>query len=211
MRSFLSSSDKEGLILQTIDLPQERVYAFIATQEQKLCKHWVVKITDFVSFSEIERFILSSNSGRKLLVQSIIDFSLALEDIFERLYLSCIDQEWLLCLEYLEQEEANQIAKKLLMEFLSPVQLQELNRMDGFSLVVGKEKFFLSKRGYFSFDEKDHPKWGFCIHPKDWLPIYDQMLTIKFLLENDLSAFYAISNKRELSFREKLDIMFSQY
>lgn len=207
IRNFLIEFSGEELVLRSTDLPQQLAIAFAATKGQIIQKHWLIKIRNLAVLSEVERFILSSIPGRELLAKYISDFTLDLSLAFEKLYPSCIDEVWVDLLKEIEQKEATEVSKKLLVNLLHTEQQKTFQNVESFFVFPENEKFLLTKDGYYSFDEKDHPKWGFCIHTSDWLPVYDRMLSIKLLLESNLPLFYALANKRELSFKEKLRVV----
>lgn len=205
IRSFLKDSSGEELVLKSADMPQQMAVAFAAVKGQIVQKHWLIKIRNIATLPERERFILASIPGRELLIKYICDFDLALSLMCDRLYSLCIDEEWIDLLKKFEQREAIEISKKLLIDFLPDSQRRAFQETEGFLVYSENEKFLVTNKAYYSFDDNDYPKWGFCIHPGDWLPIYDQMLTIKLLLETNLPLFHALANKRELSFEEKLN------
>lgn len=206
IRNFLIESSGVELILRSADLPQQMAVAFAATKGQICQKHWLIKIRNLSVLPEVERFILSSIHGRELLAKYISDFTLDLSLVFEKIYLSCIDEGWIDLLKEIEQKEATEVSKKLLVNFLHTEQQKTFQNVESFFVFPENEKFLLTKEGYYSFDEWDHPKWVFCIHTNDWLPIYDRMLSIKLLLESNLPLFYALANKREPSFKEKISV-----
>lgn len=204
IRETFVASAGEDTVLRSVDLPLEMSISFALTRDQEVYRAWEIKIRDICSLPEQERFILTSVPGREFVVRYLSNSKLELSSVFEQVYPLCLDEEWSEILRRIEQKEATEISKKLLLNCLYGMQLQDFQKTEAFIVFAENEKFLVSKENYLSLDEEDHPKDGFCIHPKDWMPVYDQMLGIKLLLESNLPLFYALANKRKPSFRERL-------
>lgn len=91
---------------------------------------------------------------------------------------------------------AQQRAKETLLMFLNPEQAESLEREENFQ-VKTEDGLFLIERGFvqniWCLEGRFRMK-RFCIQTREDLPLYDQMLIQKILLECDFGRFLSIAN-----------------
>lgn len=192
-------------IVRTVDFPLQMSTSFAITSGPEVLRAWEIKIRDLFSLPERERFVLTSVPGRELVAKYLFDTKSDVALVFEHVYPLCLDLEWGEILKQIEQKEATEISRKLLLNCLQGEQLQAFQDMEAFIVFAENEKFLLSsKHELVSLDEQDHAEYSFCIHPESWIPIYDTMLALKLLLESNLPLFYAIANKKKASFQQQI-------
>jgi hypothetical protein len=97
------------------------------------------------------------------------------------------------------RKEAEQSARKLLTEWLSPAQLAQYARKGHFEVTgchSGKRYRIRSERqmNIDELDERDRVVAVWCFVPEEMLPIGDIMLAQKIALETDEYASLAIAN-----------------
>lgn len=193
-------------IVSTVDFPLQMSTSFAITSGPEVLRAWEIKIRDLFSLPERERFVLTSVPGRLFVAKYLSDTKLDIALVFDYVYPLCLDEEWNEILKQIEQKEATEISKKLLLNCLQGEQLQAFQDMEAFIVFAENEKFLVSKNELVSLDEEDQADYGFCIHPQSWIPIYDTMLALKLLLESNLPLFYAIANKKKASFRQRISV-----
>lgn len=102
-----------------------------------------------------------------------------------------------------EREKANERAEKLLMEHLSPQQVDQL-RVSGYFDVVVQGKTYRINRGRAGNIQLLDPSGRkathrYCIHPRELCPDADSMLAQKLLLEADEPTFLRTANATRLN------------
>lgn len=93
--------------------------------------------------------------------------------------------------------EARERAERLLVDSLSPAQLQQLKEMDAFIVQLETRRYKI-RRGQkvVELNEQGREVALHCIHPSDYqIPVADVMLAQKLMLETDESAFLRIANR----------------
>jgi len=106
----------------------------------------------------------------------------------------------------LEQKKAREKAEALLREFLSAEQIEALEKRNAFQLESiskdGSRKRYEIQRGrqgnVFLLDQKGERVEKYCIHPFEYVPDADTMLTQKLLLESNEELFLKTANRTPL-------------
>jgi hypothetical protein len=99
----------------------------------------------------------------------------------------------------IEQEEANERAKSLLLELLDAKQRQELETHRYFHVQTadGERTYRIDygHSGNVKLIEQGRPVASFCIHSYEDMPDYDEMALQKLMLESDEQEFLRIANR----------------
>jgi len=106
----------------------------------------------------------------------------------------------------LEQKQAKEKAEALLREFLSAEQIEALEKRNAFQLESiskdGSRKRYEIQRGrqgnVFLLDQKGERVEKYCIHPSEFVPDADTMLTQKLLIEGNEELFLKTANRTPL-------------
>lgn len=88
-------------------------------------------------------------------------------------------------------------SRRLLESFLSPKQREELDASKAFHVQGQNGQLYCIRERHahnIELIEDGVPKIRYCIISKDRVPLYDQMLGQKLLLERDVEAFLRIAN-----------------
>jgi hypothetical protein len=96
------------------------------------------------------------------------------------------------------KKRAIEQAERLLRECLTPSQLEEFERQASFKVDVDG-KIYRVKKGWSGnveeLDTEGKRVANYCIQPRDSLPVYDNMLAQKLLLECNEPEFLRIANR----------------
>jgi hypothetical protein len=104
--------------------------------------------------------------------------------------------------QFRQHREVQERAKRLLETHLDEEQLAEFKKKNRFRVKAADGLVYLITHGSHgnvwnietSGDGKLIPRTNYCIVPTEDIPIYDQMLAQKFLIESDLAVFKATAN-----------------
>jgi hypothetical protein len=116
------------------------------------------------------------------------------------------------CREYRNQRrdpEAQQNARTLLLSCLTPAQQEEYRASQSFTVKVqsGNRYRIESRKNYnvVGLSRNGRHQAEYCAGPVEDVPIEDQMLAQKLLLETDEAGFLAVANGRSVGGREYID------
>lgn len=107
----------------------------------------------------------------------------------------------------LEEKQAREKAEALLREFLSAEQVESLEKRNAFQLESiskdGARKRYEIQRGrqgnVFLLNQKGERVEKYCIHPSEFVPDADTMLTQKLLIEGNEELFLRTANRTRLA------------
>lgn len=87
-------------------------------------------------------------------------------------------------------------ARRLLIRLLSPAQREDFELYGGFTVrVSGRGNFLVSARPMFNVTDIE-TRTCYCAAPEGSLPMSDQMLAQKLVLENDPERFFRAARRR---------------
>lgn len=88
-------------------------------------------------------------------------------------------------------------ARDLLVACLSPSQRAEFEQNETFTVECRGSRYRVRPHHAHNVDRLDHdgvPEVNYCVVTTTWVPLYDQMLAQKLLLETDPDTFFATAN-----------------
>lgn len=103
------------------------------------------------------------------------------------------------------EERATQRSRMLLYEHLTEEQIADLEELGHFQVLGmdGHQYRIMDKTIHNVFRlENDRPSVEYCIVVQGRVPLYDQLLAQKMLLEADIDTFMRVSNKWDLTGRD---------
>jgi hypothetical protein len=96
-----------------------------------------------------------------------------------------------------KEDEADRRAEELLLAHLSAEQRQEYTKDKSFSVRCARGRRYRVHRAWGGhvtrLDEKDRPVERLCLHPRDKVPLPDNQLIAKLLLETDPERLHKIA------------------
>jgi hypothetical protein len=105
-----------------------------------------------------------------------------------------------------ERQAAEARAEELLVAHLKPAQKKSYREGRYFEVLTGdrrRTRRYRVKHGWAGnveeLDEQGRPVARYCIHPRDTVPIPDNLLAQKFLLETNEQEFLRIANRTPLA------------
>lgn len=109
--------------------------------------------------------------------------------------------------EAAERKAADERAKQLLLELLSSEQQAEYREDSAFHVIAEDGTRYRVKEGWSGnveeLDAEGQPVARFCIHPREQVPIADNMALQKMLLETDVVRFRSVANKTDIPRRRQ--------
>ena len=98
-----------------------------------------------------------------------------------------------------QTEEADSLARSLLLSCLSPKQRQEFEFRESITVIAKSGRRYRIERSFnyniIVLDERDKPIGYLCAGPVEDVPVYDSMLSQKLWLENDEDGFLRVANQ----------------
>jgi hypothetical protein len=96
-------------------------------------------------------------------------------------------------------EEAQKKARRILLEHLSPEQLEEYTKDNLFHVTAQNgRRFRIKEKGVTELNEAGEEAFFICSHPKGKLPSADVMLAQKLALEINSEVMLSIANRRSM-------------